>query len=265
MNKKMWLWIMFSLLLTACSTAPQRPTSPYPSGYNDQQYGVNDQAAMDSIPDAVPRYEPLHPLANQPYVQFNREYRPMQNAEGFTQRGFASWYGTGLEGSPTASGEPYQAYAMTAAHLTLPIPSYVRVTSMESGRSVIVRINDRGPFIADRIIHLSYVAAYKLGMANNRTGEVMLESMTPYTQSRSGIQFYDNASPTSTYNNAQRYNGPQIYNNSQSYNGPQSYNNSQSYNGPQIYNNSQTYNSAPYYNNAPSPDAPLFTIQPNAR
>lgn len=260
MNKQTWLLIIFSLLLTACSTAAQRPASQSTPGFygaqNGQSYNGNNQVAMDNIPDAIPRYEPLHAMANKPYVQFNQEYRPLQNAEGFRQRGIASWYGTGLEGSPTASGEPYQAYAMTAAHPTLPIPSYARVTSMESGRSVIVRINDRGSFIANRIIHLSYIAAYKLGMANNRTGEVVLESITPNSRlssPRSGIQFYDNANSASMYDNAQRYSGPQ------------SYNNSQPNNGPQIYNNSQPYNGTPYYNNAPSPDAPLFTIQPTAR
>lgn len=264
MNKQTWFWVILPLFLMACNTAPQRQASPYTSGYSGAQpYGTNNQAAIDNIPDAVPRYEPLNPTANNPYVQFNREYRPIQNAEGFTQRGIASWYGTGLEGNPTASGEPYFAYAMTAAHTTLPIPSYARVTSMESGRSVIVRINDRGPFIADRIIHLSYVAAYKLGMANNRTGEVMVESVTPNarpSQYRSGIQFYDNKPPAPNYGYSPRYSGPQIYDNPQSYNNPQNYNNSQPYNGPQIYDNSQPYNSAPY-----SPDAPLFTIQPNSR
>ncbi|MDD2775200.1 MAG: septal ring lytic transglycosylase RlpA family protein [Gallionella sp.] len=269
MNKQMWLWVSLSVLLAACNTAPPRQTVPrapidsrYPS--NQPTNGIN-VISIENIPDAVPRYEPLHPAANNPYVQFNREYRPLQNADGFRQRGIASWYGTGVEGSPTASGELYNDYAMTAAHPILPIPSYARVTSVENGRSVIVRINDRGPFRADRIIHLSYAAAVKLGMPNNRTGEVMVESITPNASSLplcSGVQGYDNSVP---YNNIQPNNGAPIYNNVQPYNRAPVYDYSRPYNGAPIYDNSRTYNNTPYYNDTNSPDVPLFTIQPNSR
>ncbi|MFY9258915.1 MAG: septal ring lytic transglycosylase RlpA family protein [Gallionella sp.] len=285
MNKQVWLWVSISLLLSACVTPvtpQQRPPAPSQTKYPvDTRYNQtptnqsNNLVSMDKIPDAVPRYEPLHPSANNAYVQFNREYRPIQNADGFRQRGIASWYGANLEGSPTASGEPYNDYAMTAAHPTLPIPSYVRVTSAENGRSVIVRINDRGPFRADRIIHLSYVAAYKLGMSESRTAEVWLESITPNAPMCNSSQANDNFLP---YNNIQPYNGVPIYDNSRPayssaptydnsrpYNSAPIYDNSRPYNSAPIYDNSRPYNNAPYYNNTTSPDAPLFTIQPNSR
>jgi rare lipoprotein A (peptidoglycan hydrolase) len=305
MNKQVWLWISLSALLTACNTAPQRPAAQrYPAApkyaNNQPTNGIN-VAAIENIPDAVPRYEPLNASANNPYIQFNQEYRPLQNAQGFKQRGIASWYGAGVDGSPTASGEIYKDYAMTAAHPILPIPSYARVTSVENGRSVIVRINDRGPFRADRIIHLSYAAAVKLGMPNNRTGEVVLESITPNTCASpqcGGIQIYDNPMPYNniqpnngapTYNNVQPYNRAPVYDNSRPYNAAPVYDNSRPYNAAPIYDNSRpynaapvydnsrpynaapiydnsgSYNSTPYYNNTNSPDVPLFTIQPNSR
>jgi rare lipoprotein A len=131
-----------------------------------------------STPDAVPRSEPLNPFANRTYAALGRTYTPDTSDRPMHQRGLASWYGTQFNGNRTASGERYDMFAMTAAHPTLPIPSYARVTNVGNGRSVIVRINDRGPFIRDRIIDLSYAAAAKLGLAGTGSGEVEVDRIT---------------------------------------------------------------------------------------
>lgn len=138
---------------------------------------------LAAIPDAVPRAEPLHRFANRPYSVLGRDYVPLQSAAGYQQRGTASWYGRRYHGQKTSSGETYDMFGMTAAHPTLPIPSYVRVTRLnagpDSGRSVVVRVNDRGPFLHDRLIDLSYAAAWKLGFVDNGSGTVLVESMLP--------------------------------------------------------------------------------------
>jgi rare lipoprotein A len=140
------------------------PDAPRRGGYyKDDGPGDSAPPNLEQTPDAVPRNEPLHRFANRPYEVFGRQYIPVAQAAGFRQRGLASWYGRRYHGQRTSSGEPYDMYAMTAAHPTLPIPSYVRVTSVANGRSVVVRVNDRGPFHAERIIDLSYTAALKLG------------------------------------------------------------------------------------------------------
>src|SRR5688500_17050161 len=129
------------------------------------------------VPGAVPRAEPLHRYANRPYTVFGRDYVPLVKLEPFRQRGLASWYGKRFHGQKTASGETYDMYAMTAAHPTLPIPSYVRVTHVASGRSVVVRVNDRGPFHPALIVDLSYAAALKLGYIQAGSARVELESI----------------------------------------------------------------------------------------
>ena len=116
-----------------------------------------------------------------PYIALGRRYTPMQTLAPYTATGLASWYGKRYHGQPTASGEIYDMYAMTAAHPTLPIPSYARVTSLASGKTVVVRINDRGPFHADRLIDLSYTAAYKLGILSNGSAQVRVDSILPDT------------------------------------------------------------------------------------
>ncbi len=133
---------------------------------------------LAKVPDAVPRVEPLHPYANRPYVALGKTYTPLAADVPFRQRGYASWYGRQFHGNRTSSGEIYDMFAMTAAHPTLPIPSYARVTRVTNGASVIVRINDRGPFKDDRIIDLSYAAATRLGIADAGTGEVDVERLT---------------------------------------------------------------------------------------
>ena len=134
---------------------------------------------LDRIADARPRSEPLNPGANSPYTALGRKYVPYQSLTPYRQRGLASWYGRKFHGKPTSSGERYDMYAMTAAHTILPIPSYARVTNLSNGRSIVVRVNDRGPFHAERIIDLSYAAAYKLGFVNAGSARVEVESILP--------------------------------------------------------------------------------------
>jgi rare lipoprotein A len=151
-----------------------------PGGYyQDDGPGANPPANLDSIPDAVPRQEPLHPYANRVYVALGQSYEPATALKPFVQEGIASWYGRQFNGKRTSSGELYDMYAMSAAHPTLPIPSYARVTALPSGKSVVVRINDRGPFHSSRIIDLSYTAAHKLGIAGAGQGKVRVESINP--------------------------------------------------------------------------------------
>ena len=129
--------------------------------------GANPPANLAQVPDAEPRLEPLRSGGpNKPYEVFGRTYTPLTGDTALSERGLASWYGRKFHGRPTSSGEPYDMYAMTAAHKTMPIPSYARVRNPANGREVIVRINDRGPFHAGRVIDLSYTAALKLGVLN---------------------------------------------------------------------------------------------------
>ncbi len=138
-----------------------------------------------AIPDAVPRVERRSESGNPPsYVVNGRRYFVMNSARGYVERGIASWYGTKFHGRPTSSGEPYDMYAMSAAHTSLPLPSYVEVTNLRTGQSVLVRVNDRGPFHANRIIDLSYAAATKLGIAAEGTGLVEVRAITPEARPR---------------------------------------------------------------------------------
>jgi rare lipoprotein A len=136
---------------------------------------------LERIPDAQPRAEPLARFANNPYVVFGKEYVPERSVRTFRQRGLASWYGRKFHGQRTSSGEIYDMYAMTAAHPTLPIPSYARVTSVATGRSVVVRVNDRGPFWPGRVIDLSYAAAWKLGYVEQGSTMVEVDAVVPGT------------------------------------------------------------------------------------
>lgn len=139
--------------------------------------GADVPSNLDSIPDAVPRAEPLHRYANRPYTALGKTYTPLTVTGKYKERGIASWYGKKFHGQNTSIGEVYDMYGMSAAHPTLPIPSYARVTNVSNGKSVVVRVNDRGPFLHDRIMDLSYAAAYKLGIINNGSGEVEVESI----------------------------------------------------------------------------------------
>jgi len=165
-----------ALLAAACSTAPPKPEpGRKPAYYSDDGPPESVPADLAAVPDAVPREEPYHRYANRPYTVFGRTYVPVVNDDPRVERGLASWYGRKFHGQKTASGETYDMFAMTAAHKTLPIPSFARVTSVKNGRSVIVRVNDRGPFHEDRVIDLSYAAAAKLGIAGPGSGLVEVE------------------------------------------------------------------------------------------
>ncbi|UJP06540.1 MAG: septal ring lytic transglycosylase RlpA family protein [Nitrosomonas sp.] len=147
--------------------------------YLDDGPDDNPPADLHLIPDAEPKHELLRPANMQPYVALGKQYTPMTALKPYKRRGVATWYGRRYHGSNTASGEVYDMYAMTAAHPTLPLPSYVRVTNLDNGNSVVVRLNDRGPFLSDRLIDLSYTAAYKLGIIANGSGRVEVESILP--------------------------------------------------------------------------------------
>jgi rare lipoprotein A len=166
--------VVAALVLASCASAPKR------SGFYRED-GPPERVPVDLLatPDAVPREEALNPYANRPYVALGRTYVPDTSPAPFRQRGMASWYGREFQGNRTASGERYDMFAMTAAHPTLPIPSYARVTRLQDGRSVIVRINDRGPFLRDRIIDLSYAAAARLGVVGPGSAEVEVVRILP--------------------------------------------------------------------------------------
>ena len=179
MKRLLWL-----LLLAGCAGSPpqdspvqetKRPGGYYKDDGPDERVPDN----LASIPDAQPRAEPLNRFANRPYEVFGKRYVPLAAVQPFRQRGLASWYGKRFHGQKTSSGERYDMYAMSAAHKTLPIPSYARVTRVATGRSVIVRINDRGPFHDGRVIDLSYAAAYRLGIIGAGSGEVEVEAIVP--------------------------------------------------------------------------------------
>lgn len=162
------LLLGFMLLLAGCATAPPRPAPPVPP---------KDAAA---IPDAVPKVEPRSAKGNPPFYEvFGKRYFVMASANGYVERGVASWYGPGFHAVRTATGEPYDMYGMTAAHKTLPLPAYVQVTNLSNGRSVIVRVNDRGPFKDGRIIDLSHTAASRLDMIRAGTAFVEVRALTP--------------------------------------------------------------------------------------
>src|SRR5215475_14103583 len=188
-----WLWhtlLLASFLLTACSTTPKpsppgvpagsapAPT-PKPGYYKDDGPGGSPPGNLDSVPDAQPRPEALHRFANRPYTVFGREYVPATSLRPYKERGVASWYGRKFHGEKTSIGETYDMYAMTAAHPTLPLPSYARVTNVATGKSVVVRVNDRGPFLHERVIDLSYAAAYRIGIAQKGSGLVDVEAIIP--------------------------------------------------------------------------------------
>jgi rare lipoprotein A len=184
-------------LVASCASAPRPPavdretkappSSPAPPPrrgggyYLDDGPGDGPAPDLERIADAQPRAEPLARFANNPYVVFGKEYVPERSVRTFRQRGLASWYGRKFHGQRTSSGEPYDMYAMTAAHPTLPIPSYARVTSVASGRSVVVRVNDRGPFWPGRVIDLSYAAAWKLGYVEQGSTMVEVDAIVPGT------------------------------------------------------------------------------------
>jgi len=170
--------LCMAALLAACASGP--PKSPSRDGPD-----AKPPPDLARVPDAQPQVEPIRPGGpNKPYEVLGRDYKPMRDDGPLTERGLASWYGRKFHGKRTASGEVYNMYAMTAAHKTMPIPSYARVRNPANGREVIVRVNDRGPFHQDRVIDLSYTAALKLGVLNG-VAPVEVERIT-FEQIRSG-------------------------------------------------------------------------------
>jgi rare lipoprotein A len=165
------------LLLVACAGAPQHPSAPAPVPPVAAPTPPPNPAA---VPDAVPRPEPRSAHGNPPFYDVSgKRYYVLAASDGYLERGVASWYGPTFHGGNTSSGEPYDMYAMTAAHKTLPLPCYARVTNLRNGKSVVVRINDRGPFVANRLIDLSYTAAAKLDMIREGTTLVEVRALTP--------------------------------------------------------------------------------------
>jgi len=161
------------------SKAPPSVSGTRPGGYYlDDGPGDNPPANLESIAEPTPRIEPLHRPATRPYVVMGRDYTPMTALAPYKSQGLATWYGRRYHGKQTSSGEIYDMYAITAAHPTLPLPSYARVTHLKTGKSVVVRVNDRGPFHEGRIIDLSYTAAHRLGILGGAT-MVEVESIIP--------------------------------------------------------------------------------------
>lgn len=161
--------LLIASLLTGCAISEQHiPEEP------------DRTIDLSKIPNAVPRHEPRSRYGNpQSYVVFGRRYHTLSSPIGFVETGIASWYGPNFHGKRTSSQEVYDMYKMTAAHKSLPIPSYVEVTNLKNGRHVIVRVNDRGPFHENRVIDLSYAAAAKLGIVNDGTGMVEIRAIDP--------------------------------------------------------------------------------------
>jgi rare lipoprotein A len=166
--------------LAGCGSGPSRPAPSKPGGYyRDDGPGPNPPSNLDSIPEPVPRIEAINRSASRPYTVFGRTYIPYTELTPYRARGVASWYGKRYHGQKTSSGEVYDMYAMSAAHPVLPLPSYARVTNVATGKSVIVRVNDRGPFHDDRLIDLSYLAARRLGLLEPGSGIVEVEAIIP--------------------------------------------------------------------------------------
>lgn len=193
--------LLAALLLAACGTTTTTPTrTPTPgkpairepgmpvlppagSGrggyYMDDGPGENPPPGLMDVPDAEVRKDPLLPRSNRPYSVFGKSYTPLPLDKPFTQRGLGTWYGKKFHGQRTSSGELYDMYKMTAAHPVLPIPSYARVTNLGSGKTVVVRINDRGPFHSTRVIDVSFTAALKLGLLENGSSQLQVDLLMP--------------------------------------------------------------------------------------
>lgn len=170
--------LIVGAMIAGCSSPTKHSNARGGGYYMDDGPGDNIPADIARIPDAVPRIEPHNPANFRPYSVMGQRFVPVSATTPLRQRGVASWYGRKFHGQKTANGETYDMYAMSAAHPTLPLPSYARVTHERSGRSVIVRVNDRGPFLRGRVIDLSYAAAAKLGIIGKGSDTVVVEHIT---------------------------------------------------------------------------------------
>lgn len=182
--------VMLVLLVAACNSVPdkQLPQDTESSSdkiqkgryAHDKDSGPGEEVDLSHIPDAVPRKEARTIAGNKnPYTVLGKTYHLIKDESSYKEKGYASWYGKKFNGYKTSNGEIYDMYAMTAAHKTLPIPSYVRVTNLQNGKTVVVRVNDRGPFHEGRIIDLSYAAAQRIGINKVGTGMVEVEIVMP--------------------------------------------------------------------------------------
>lgn len=179
--------VLLFVFLSGCRTLQ---TVPEPE---IKDSGPKAPLSVNHIPIPVPRVEPRTIAGNySPYTVLGKTYRVIKNPKGFRQRGIASWYGNKFHGRKTANGEVYDMFAVTAAHKTLPIPCFVRVTNLSNNRSIIVRVNDRGPFHSGRVIDLSYTAAKKLGVIKQGTAPVSVEYIDPVTFNASHPSILDN-------------------------------------------------------------------------
>ncbi len=199
-NARFFVALLWLPLLGGCfhhpATRPnaasaQAPEPAAPSGRyaEDRDSGPAAPPDVSRIPEPVPKVEAYSPYGNKsPYSVLGKTYRVLPTAKGYVERGIASWYGNKFHGYTTSDFERYDMYAYSAAHKTLPIPCYARVTNLENGRSVIVRVNDRGPFAENRIIDLSYVAAVKLGVWPKGTAMVEVRALDPAHPDHSGLE-----------------------------------------------------------------------------
>lgn len=171
----LWFFALCAtVILASCSTSQSRYSQP-------QDSAPQRPVDVSQVKDAVPRPEPRSRYGNpQSYVVNGKRYHTLTASKGYTERGIASWYGTKFHGHRTSSGEPYDMYQMSAAHKSLPLPTYARVTNLRNGKSVIVKINDRGPFHDNRLIDLSYAAASKLEILGEGTGLVEVKAIDPH-------------------------------------------------------------------------------------
>ena len=182
------LVLFVASLLSGCGSSPTifEPADSAPSEHRD----------LSNVPDAVPRDEPRSRYGNpKSYVVRGIRYYVKDSSAGFTQRGIASWYGTKFHGRRTSSGEPYNMYAMTAAHKTLPLPTYLEVINLRNNKRIVVKANDRGPFHANRIIDLSYAAATRLGITASGTGLVEIRALTAADKKTPGQQAVNTQTP----------------------------------------------------------------------
>ena len=195
----------FCVFIAGCAVVGGRNTGgvnppPTPIAPPAAPTSVPTPAQIAAIPDAVPRFEPRSRSGNPPFYDvLGRRYAVLSSADGYVERGVASWYGPGFHGVSTSMGEPYDMYGMTAAHKTLPLPCYARVTNLSNGRSVVVRINDRGPFVANRLIDLSYSAAAKLDMLRGGTAMVEVRVVTPDDPQSQALTRASEAPPPTLY------------------------------------------------------------------
>jgi len=202
--KKYIFILIITLLLSSCQSIDpilKGESKVKKSGayYLDDGPDKNPPENLETIKDAQPKYESLSKTANRPYVAFDKRYTPMKKIIPFKEEGYASWYGKRYHGRKTSIGETYDMYQMTGAHKTLPLPCYIKVTNLKNQRSVVIRVNDRGPFIDKRIVDLSYAAAHRLDIIKNGSELVKIEMINPSSR-KENLKKIHNDSLTLTSN-----------------------------------------------------------------